>query len=378
MENRNQFGRKSSALRLRDVTKIYPQPDGTGEVCAVNHVSLDVADGQLVTLLGPSGCGKTTTLRMISGFEYPTSGQVLIGERDVANLPPNKRDISMVFQSYALFPHLCIWENIAYGLNVKKLSKEEVKARTREVIDLMQLKGMEMRFPNQLSGGQQQRVALARAVVIEPSVLLFDEPLSNLDAKLRVYMREELRSIQKRLGITSLYVTHGQSEAMAISDRVVIMKDGVMVQVGSPQEIYENPESMFVANFIGRANFLRGILKEKTPDGAAYVQLDQGVIKVPNPGKAMPEAGQPCMLTFRPEHGSFNDESGEGIPARVTRSTYFGSHIEYEVKVGEVDVVVQIYNPQQSRRYAEGDAVNMVIDLGSARVLPVSDEKEGV
>ena len=235
-----------------------------------------------------------------------------------------------------------------------------------------------MRFPNQLSGGQQQRVALARAVVIEPSVLLFDEPLSNLDAKLRVYMREELRSIQKRLGITSLYVTHDQSEAMAISDRVVIMKDGIMVQVGSPQEIYENPETMFVANFIGRANFLRGVLKEKTPDGIAYVQLDQGVMKVPCPGKAMPETGQPCMLTFRPEHASFSNEINGGISARVTRSTYFGSHIEYEVKVGDTDVVVQIYNPQQSQRYAEGDVVNMMIDLGSARILPMSDEKEGV
>ncbi len=376
MDNRNKFGRKSSSLRLKDVTKVFPQPDGTGEVCAVNHVSLDVKDGQLVTLLGPSGCGKTTTLRMISGFEYPTSGEVLIGDRNVANLPPNKRDISMVFQSYALFPHLCIWENIAYGLNVKKLSKEEVKARTREVIELMQLKGMEMRFPNQLSGGQQQRVALARAVVIEPSVLLFDEPLSNLDAKLRVYMREELRSIQKRLGITSLYVTHDQSEAMAISDRVVIMKDGVMAQVGTPQEIYENPENMFVANFIGRANFLKGVLKERTSDGQVYITIDGKPIRVPNPGKSLPEVGQPCVLTFRPEHVSFVESEGQGIDARVTRSTYFGSHIEYEVKVGDADVVAQIYNPQQSRQYAENDTVRMMIDLNSARVLPLDSEKE--
>ena len=198
----------------------------------------------MVTLLGPSGCGKTTTLRMISGFEYPTSGNVFIGDRDVAKIPPNKRGISMVFQSYALFPHLNIWENIAYGLRVAKIPQDEIIRRTNDVVELMQLKGMEKRFPNQLSGGQQQRVALARAVVIEPSVLLFDEPLSNLDAKLRESMRDELRALQQRLGITSLYVTHDQSEAMAISDKVVIMKDGVICQQGTPQEIYEQPAAV--------------------------------------------------------------------------------------------------------------------------------------
>lgn len=375
-KKKNQFGEKSSALHLKEVTKVFSQPDG-GETVAVNHVSLDVEDGQMVTLLGPSGCGKTTTLRMISGFEYPTSGKVLIGERDVANLPPNKRDISMVFQSYALFPHLCIWENIAYGLRVKKLSTAEVKARTRDVIELMQLKGLEMRFPNQLSGGQQQRVALARAVVIEPSVLLFDEPLSNLDAKLRVYMREELHAIQKRLGITSLYVTHDQSEAMAISDKVVIMKEGVMAQVGSPQDIYEFPNTMFVANFIGRANFLKGQLKERSNAGA-YVKLAEKTILVPNPGKSLPDVGQACVLMFRPEHVTFTAADDEGIPARVVRSTYFGTHIEYEVKVGDTDVIVQIFNPQQTYHYSEGDRVNMAIDLGSARVLPQEGQEESV
>ena len=194
-----EFSKKSSGVSLRDITKIFPAPEGHGETTAVNHINLEIADGQLVTLLGPSGCGKTTTLRMISGFEYPTAGQIFIGGKDVANVPPNKRGISMVFQSYALFPHLSIWENVAYGLKVQRLSKSEVIARTGKVIDLMQLSGMEKRFPNQLSGGQQQRVALARAIVIEPMVLLFDEPLSNLDAKLREHMRDELRALQKRL-----------------------------------------------------------------------------------------------------------------------------------------------------------------------------------
>ena len=378
MEKMNEFGRKSSALRLQDVTKIFPQPDGSGEVVAVDHVSLDVEDGQLVTLLGPSGCGKTTTLRMISGFEYPTSGRVLIGERDVANLPPNKRDISMVFQSYALFPHLCIWENIAYGLKVKKLSKEEVLEKTRQVIDLMQLKGMEMRFPNQLSGGQQQRVALARAVVIEPSVLLFDEPPSNPDAKHRVDTRDELRSIQQRLGITSLYVTHDQSEAMAISDRVVIMKDGVMVQVGSPQAIYEDPADMFVANFIGRANFLKGTLREVDAGGTAYVTVGDRTMKVPNPGSAMPAAGEPCVLMFRPEHVRLTEDAEKGLPARVTRSTYFGTNIEYELHLGEESAVAQIFNPQQTLRRNAGDSVCMEVDLGSARVLRMDRQEENV
>ncbi|MDR0389368.1 MAG: ABC transporter ATP-binding protein, partial [Spirochaetaceae bacterium] len=263
-----QFSGKSSSVRLRDITKIFPTPEGKGETTAVNHIDLDIADGELVTLLGPSGCGKTTTLRMISGFEYPTAGQILIGGKDVAKVPPNKRGISMVFQSYALFPHMSIWENIAYGLRVQHLSRDEVTARTGRVVELMQLKGMEKRFPSQLSGGQQQRVALARAIVIEPMVLLFDEPLSNLDAKLRVHMRDELRSLQKRLGITSLYVTHDQSEAMAISDRVVIMKDGDLMQIGTPKDIYEYPANKFVANFIGTANFISGTYEGKEGEAA--------------------------------------------------------------------------------------------------------------
>ena len=373
-KNIGAFGGKSSALKLRNVTKVFPQPDGSGTVCAVDHISLDVQDGHLVTLLGPSGCGKTTTLRMISGFEYPSEGEIFIGERNVANVPPNRRDISMVFQSYALFPHLCIWENIAYGLHVKKLPKAEVMERTRQVIDLMQLKGMETRFPNQLSGGQQQRVALARAVVIEPSVLLFDEPLSNLDAKLRVYMREELRSIQKRLGITSLYVTHDQSEAMAISDQIVIMKDGVMAQVGSPQEIYEFPVSKFVANFIGRANFVPGTLRGVDGEGA-HVSVGDKVLTVPNPGKSLPKAGERCALTFRPESAAFRDD-GDGLPARVLRATYFGSHIEYEVTVGGENAVVEIYNPQLARHYQPGDEVRMMIDMKCARVLPEDNRSE--
>ena len=278
------FSKKSSGVVLKDVTKIFQQPDTGKDFVAVDHINLEIKDGEMVTLLGPSGCGKTTTLRMISGFEYPTSGNVFIGDRDVAKIPPNKRGISMVFQSYALFPHLNIWENIAYGLRVAKIPQDEIIRRTNDVVELMQLKGMEKRFPNQLSGGQQQRVALARAVVIEPSVLLFDEPLSNLDAKLRESMRDELRALQQRLGITSLYVTHDQSEAMAISDKVVIMKDGVICQQGTPQEIYEQPASRFVANFIGKANFIDGIFKGRDGE-AALVEIGGKTFSIPAPAR---------------------------------------------------------------------------------------------
>ena len=283
MEN-SAFSKKSSGVVLQEITKIFQQPDTGKDFVAVDHINLNIQDGEMVTLLGPSGCGKTTTLRMISGFEYPTSGSVFIGDRDVAKVPPNKRGISMVFQSYALFPHLNIWENVAYGLKVAKLSQDEVVRRTNAVMELMQLTGMERRFPNQLSGGQQQRVALARAVVIEPSVLLFDEPLSNLDAKLRESMRDELRALQKRLGITSLYVTHDQSEAMAISDRVVIMKDGVICQQGSPTEIYEQPNSRFVANFIGKANFIDGTFRGMDGE-AALVEVGGHTFPIPPPAR---------------------------------------------------------------------------------------------
>ena len=384
----SEFSARSSGVTLTDITKIFSTPGGTGETVAVNHINLEVANGELVTLLGPSGCGKTTTLRMISGFEYPSSGQIMIGGRDVANVPPNKRGVSMVFQSYALFPHLSVWDNIAYGLKVKKLPRQEVLARTGKVIALMQLEGMERRFPNQLSGGQQQRVSLARAIVIEPSVLLFDEPLSNLDAKLREHMRDELRSLQKRLGITSLYVTHDQGEAMAISDRVVIMKDGDLIQVGSPQEIYEYPNCKFVANFIGKANFISGVFQGMEGKGAkvtignqvtlgGQATMGDGVTRgehrllIPNPGAMKGvQNGNACSLALRPESASLaSGDNAQGIPGQVLRATYFGSKVEYEVETAPATLVIEGYNPQRSACFTEGDKVKVVLDLDCVRVL---------
>lgn len=367
-DNLRIFGGKSSEVRLANIVKMFQDPSSSEDFIAVNDINLTVADGELVTLLGPSGCGKTTTLRMISGFELPSSGSIFIGDEDVANVPPNKRDISMMFQSYALFPHLTVWENVAYGLKVKKLSKGEIAERTYAAMELMQLAGMEARFPSQLSGGQQQRVALARAVVIEPRVLLFDEPLSNLDAKLRERMRDELRAIQKRLGITSIYVTHDQSEAMAISDRVVIMKDGNLVQIGTPKEVYEFPNCEFVAHFIGKANFIPAIFQGSEGE-SAIVLLDGRRLLIPNPGNMMElQLNSACIVAIRPESVSLSAE-GDGLSGMVTRATYYGSRIEYEVDIRLTKLIVEISNPQRSQIFRDGDIVRVLLDLKCIRVL---------
>ena len=254
------FSKKSSGVILKNVTKIFQQPDGGKDFVAVDHINLEIKDGEMVTLLGPSGCGKTTTLRMISGFEYPTSGNVFFGDRDVAKIPPNKRGSSMVFQSYALFPHLNIWENIAYGLRVARLPQDEIIRRTSDVVELMHLKGMEKRFPNQLSGGQQQRVAIARSLVNEPEILLLDEPLGALDLKLRKEMQLELKRLQREMNITFIYVTHDQEEALTMSDTVVVMNGGKVQQIGTPEDIYNEPKNAFVADFIGDSNIVDGVM----------------------------------------------------------------------------------------------------------------------
>ncbi|MBE9473168.1 MAG: ABC transporter ATP-binding protein, partial [Chloroflexi bacterium] len=244
---------ESTTLVLDNLVKTFGR---RGQVRAVNRLSLEIHQGEFVTLLGPSGCGKTTTLRLIAGFEFPTSGRILLDGEVINDLPPNKRPMAMVFQNYALFPHMSVFDNISYGLKVKRQPPDLIRESVEIVMQLMNLVGLGDRMPHQLSGGQQQRVALARALVMQPRVLLFDEPLSNLDAKLRVQMRVEIRRLQQRLGITTVYVTHDQAEAMSLSDRVVVIRDGQIEQVGTPSEIYQQPASLFVADFIGRANFI--------------------------------------------------------------------------------------------------------------------------
>ncbi|HOE76490.1 MAG TPA: ABC transporter ATP-binding protein [Rectinema sp.] len=372
------FSARSSNVTLINLTKRFKSLDGSGEVLAVDDVNLEVKTGELVTILGPSGCGKTTTLRMIAGFEYPTSGSILIGDKDVAKIPPNKRGLSMVFQSYALFPHLTIYENVAYGLRVQKLPANEIRERTERALDLMQLTTMAKRYPSQVSGGQQQRIALARAIVIEPSVLLFDEPLSNLDAKLREYMRDELRKLQKRLGITSLYVTHDQSEAMAISDRVVIMKEGRIRQVGTPREIYAFPQSRFVADFMGKANFLE-VEVLGTNGESARIDIGGKTFIVPRAGRVRPNSGS-ALLVVRPEAlrliSLANVENEIPLKGCVDRFTYFGNIARYEVATENGPLLIESYNPEASSIFEEGDNVGVLIDFESVRLLPPEDKEQ--
>lgn len=349
-------------IRLRDLCMAFD------DELVLDHINLYINDSEFLTLLGPSGCGKTTTLRIIGGFTTPTSGDVTFDGVRINDVPPHKRQINTVFQKYALFPHLDVFENIAFGLRIAKVPADEIEQRVTEMLGVVSLKGFEHRRIHQLSGGQQQRVALARAVVIEPSVLLFDEPLSNLDAKLRESMRDELRALQQRLGITSLYVTHDQSEAMAISDKVVIMKDGVICQQGTPQEIYEQPASRFVANFIGKANFIDGIFKGRDGE-AALVEIGGKTFSIPAPGKMEGvEVGGACCLTVRPESFLLTKDAG-ALPGTVSRATYYGAKIEYEVMLNEQPIIVEVYNPQLTERFSVGDAVTMSLIEGCVRVL---------
>ena len=351
-------------VRLDHISKIYQDPKTGKNFYAVKDTSLTIEPGSFVTLLGPSGCGKTTTLRMIAGFESPDEGEIYLGDEPINALTPNKRDTAMVFQSYALLPHYNVFDNVAYGLKLRKVPKDEIRERVMHILDLVELTGMEGRMTNQLSGGQQQRVALARALVIEPSVLLFDEPLSNLDAKLRVTMRTESRRIQQEVGITAIYVTHDQSEAMALSDRIIIMRSGVVEQIGSPQEIYYHPVNEFVADFIGEANFLKGRL-EALSDNRAQLNVSGDICHAaPVPGM---EVGRDYTIVLRPEAASLAEEGG--LPCEVVLSCFMGSYQNYHVKVGDTLVKLTDPNPKNKRIYKVGERCRLVFDPESVHVL---------
>ena len=351
-------------VRLEHISKIYQDPKTGKDFYAVRDNSLVIEPGEFVTLLGPSGCGKTTTLRMIAGFESPDEGEIYLGDEAINALTPNKRDTAMVFQSYALLPHYNVFDNVAYGLKLRHVPKEEIRERVMKILDLVELTGMEGRMTNQLSGGQQQRVALARALVIEPSVLLFDEPLSNLDAKLRVTMRTEIRRIQQEVGITAIYVTHDQSEAMALSDRIIIMRSGVVEQIGSPQEIYYHPVNEFVADFIGEANFLKGRL-EALSDNRAQLNVSGDICHAaPVPGM---EVGKDYTIVLRPEAASLAEEGG--LPCEVVLSCFMGSYQNYHVKVGDTLVKLTDPNPKNKRIYKVGERCRLVFDPESVHVL---------
>jgi iron(III) transport system ATP-binding protein len=354
-------------LVLKDVVKQFASRGGVGEVTAVDGVSLDIQQGQLVTLLGPSGCGKTTTLRLIAGFEFPTSGQILLDGRAINDLPPHRRDMSMVFQSYAIFPHLNVFENIAYGLNVQRKSRDEIRRRVSRVMELVELTGYENRQPNQLSGGQQQRVALARALVMEPKVLLMDEPLSNLDAKLREQMRTEIRRIQQRLGITSVYVTHDQVEAMTLSDLVVVMNQGKIEQAGPPTEVYLRPRTRFVADFIGRANFVPATVRDRR-NGSVTVDALGATLTVPAPAVAL-NAGAGVTLVVRPEMVSV-DADLPHAQGTVRRAAYLGSAIEYDLEIAGQLLTVAEHDPRHGLVHPEGAQVPVRLLEDVLYVLP--------
>ena len=358
------------SVRLVDIRKEFPDPERPGGVAlAVRDMNLEIADGEFVTLLGPSGCGKTTTLRMIAGFESPTEGEIWIGGEMVNDVPPNKRDTTMVFQSYAIFPHMSVEQNVGFGLELKGMAKSAIAAATAEVMEVMGITELGRRRPEQLSGGQQQRVALARAIVNKPRVLLFDEPLSNLDAKLRESMRVEIRRIQQTFGITSVYVTHDQAEAMTVSDRIVVMEKGLVMQVGAPFEIYSRPKSRFVADFIGKVNLFPATVQATGGEPLVRDALGREFAA----GSIDPDlkAGEEAFLALRPESLRLGAAAGEAFgEGKVTKAVYLGSVIEYEIDAGyERPLLALSYDPVDGEFYRVGDRVAFSFPRRAAHVL---------
>lgn len=361
---------KSVPVSLEQVTKIFRDQKTKSDVYAVREAQLEIGGGELVTLLGPSGCGKTTMLRMIGGFELPTRGKIRIGGEDVTYLPPNARATATVFQSYGLFPHLDVFDNVAYGLRVRKIAAAEIETRVMEALALVGLTALAKRAPGRLSGGQQQRVALARSLVVRPQVLLLDEPLSNLDALLREQMRIEIRRIQKTLGITAVYVTHDRVEAMSLSDRVVVMKDGVIQQVGPPSEIYERPDSQFVAGFVGKVAFFPVDVVDTPATGPVACTLNGKPVMA---GSMALGVGTKALLMARPESLRLGHPGEGACDGTVTTNVYLGSSVESFVATEYGEILVQIDDPSMSRVPKEGSKVSISFDETRVRLLPVAE-----
>jgi putative spermidine/putrescine transport system ATP-binding protein len=348
-----------ASLTLDGLTKSY------GDNTVVQSVSLDVKDGEFLVLLGPSGCGKTTTLRMIAGFVPPSGGSIRIGERDITQLPPWKRNAGLVFQSYALFPHMTVAENVAFGLEMRKVAKAEIGPRVAEALRLVRLEGYGERYPRQLSGGQQQRVALARALVIRPDVMLLDEPLSNLDAKLRLEVRLEIRALQQQLGLTTVMVTHDQEEALTMADRLVVMSEGRVRQVGSQADLYERPADLFVADFVGRSTMIAG-----TVTGPGAFRSEGGLVL-----RCAGEAPQgPATVALRPERLTLGAEAAgldNHAAGTVSFVSYLGAMLDVHVRLNDTDhVVAQIPNRADGRIPAVGDAITIGWPASACLVFP--------
>lgn len=342
----------SAAVSLRGISKFFD------DVTAVDNVDLDIADGEFFALLGPSGCGKTTTLRMVAGLELPSAGSLQIFGEEVGSLPPNKRPVNTVFQNYALFPHMSVADNVAFGLRMRKVPKSEISTRVQEAISLVRMSGMEGRRPNQLSGGQQQRVALARALVNRPKVLLLDEPLAALDLKLRQEMQFELKQLQREVGITFVFVTHDQEEALALSDRLGVMNDGRLLQVGTPEEMYDAPVDRFVADFIGRSNFLKGTLE--SPD---VVCLTNGQ-RINVPAVDAVTVGDEVQVSLRPERVMICDvdTAPDGVARLsgiVDSETFLGNSVVYRVTLDWMTIEVETDHRPDLERHHSGDRVDL-------------------
>jgi ABC-type Fe3+/spermidine/putrescine transport system ATPase subunit len=331
-----------------------------GHVEAVRGVSLKLLPGQFLSLLGPSGCGKTTTLRIIAGFEQPTSGRVFLAGRDLTNVPARRRNIGMVFQSYALFPHLTSAENVAFGLDMRRVPRAERDARVMRALEIVRMQGFGDRLPKNMSGGQQQRIALARALVIEPDLLLLDEPLSALDLKLREEMRDEIHRIVRSLGITTVFVTHDQGEALVLSDLVAVMNAGLVEQIASPREVYRNPATAFVADFIGGANVIHGCVDPANPCGFMAEGLLPLTFEKPLPANA-------AALSIRPEDIALRPAGAAGIAGKVRRSRFLGNALDYTIEIGDRRMV-NVRTDGHSA-YSEGDRVVLVIDTRKLTVL---------
>jgi iron(III) transport system ATP-binding protein len=348
----------AQAVEFHAVTKRY------GPVVAVNSISFAIARGTLVTLLGPSGCGKTSTLRLIAGLEHPSEGRILIGGADVTMQSAAERDVSMVFQSYALFPHMTVLENVCYGLLAGGTARRQAREMAAEKLALVGLAGYENRLPSELSGGQQQRVAVARAIVLEPQVLLFDEPLSNLDAKLRRRVREEIRALQQDLSLTVVYVTHDQEEALAVSDRIIVMNMARIAQDGTPRSLYERPNSHFVADFIGDANLLP-VMIERHDGGQALVRIGAATVTLPHldvpPG--------PAELAIRPRAVRLGATTGD-LTGLIAKAAYLGDHMEYQVAMDGLAKELFVIDSNVATPFDAGARVGIVLDANGAALVP--------
>jgi iron(III) transport system ATP-binding protein len=347
------------AVAFRGVSKRY------GRVTAVDDVSFSIERATLVTLLGPSGCGKTTMLRLVAGLEHASAGRIEIAGRDVTALSAAERDVSMVFQSYALFPHMTVLDNAAYGLRASGLPRAAAEAQAREKLALVGLAGFETRLPSELSGGQQQRVAVARAIVLEPKVLLFDEPLSNLDAKLRRHVREEIRALQQQLALTVVYVTHDQQEALAVSDRIIVMNAGRIAQDGAPRELYERPASRFIADFIGDANLIPVTLRRRD---AVHADVAVGPMALTVPHLGHPDG--PAEISVRPQ--SILLGAAGGAPARIAKAAYLGSHMEYDVELTGLAEPLFVIAADVAHPLAPGVPTTLAFDPAGVAVVPAS------